>query len=265
MRILVISDIHLEFGPFGFPTLMPDFDVMVFAGDIGKPVAKAVQWIAEQQVDHFKGRPAIYVAGNHEFYGTELKSNLIEGSAAAETFGVHFLSRNTVVLNGVRFIGCILWTDYRLYGTPKPSMVHAGQTINDHRLIRYKEATVTIVGSCLGTLPSNIGWIWHSLNRNWLTDLTALLWSSRTTRRTRNRLLLNTGAARLRPRSLQTSAMSSNNFNRSSGFTVTITPHMIIWSGGPAFLRIRRATPIAMATERTAGLIRAASSNCSGR
>lgn len=141
MRILVISDIHLEFGPFDFPTLMPDFDVMVFAGDIGKPVAKAVQWIAEQQVDHFKGRPTIYVAGNHEFYGTELKSNLIEGRAAAETFGVHFLSRNTVVLNGVRFIGCILWTDYRLYGTPKPSMVHAGQTINDHRLIRYKEAT----------------------------------------------------------------------------------------------------------------------------
>lgn len=30
-------------------------------------------------------------------------------------------------------------TDYRLLGTPKPLMVAAGQELNDHRLIRYRE------------------------------------------------------------------------------------------------------------------------------
>lgn len=49
------------------------------------------------------------------------------------------MHRRTVVIERVRFIGCTLWTDYRLLGTPKPSMVFAGQELNDHRLIRYRE------------------------------------------------------------------------------------------------------------------------------
>lgn len=140
MRILVISDIHLECGPFKFPEPMPDFDVAVFAGDIGQPISEAIRWMAEQRVGPLKDGPAIYVPGNHEFYHAEMKSSLEKGRAAAEASGVDLLSRDTVVIGGVRFIGCVLWTDYRLYGTPKPSMVHAGQTLNDHRLIRYQEA-----------------------------------------------------------------------------------------------------------------------------
>lgn len=58
---------------------------------------------------------------------------------AAEEAGIHLLNRTTVVIDGVRFIGCILWTDYRLLGTPKPSMIYAGHELNDHTLIRYRE------------------------------------------------------------------------------------------------------------------------------
>lgn len=142
MRLLVISDIHLECGPFKFPALIPDFDVAVFAGDIGHPISAAVSWMVEQeQVGPLRGRPVVYVPGNHEFYGTVMQHNLAKGRAAAELTNIELLSRRTVVIGEVRFIGCILWTDYRLYGTPKPSMVYAGQTLNDHRLIRYKEAS----------------------------------------------------------------------------------------------------------------------------
>jgi len=141
MRLLAISDIHLECGPFEFPASMPDFDVAVFAGDVGKPISEAVRWMAGQRAGPLKGRPAIYVPGNHEFYNAEMKSSLAKGRVAAETFGIDLLSRDTAIIDGVRFIGCVLWTDYRLYGTPKPSMVYAGQTLNDHRLIRYQEAS----------------------------------------------------------------------------------------------------------------------------
>lgn len=142
MRLLVISDIHLEFGPFEFPNSMPDFDIAVFAGDIGQPISAAISWMVEQErTGPLRGRPVVYVPGNHEFYGSVMQHNIAKGREAAELANSELLSRRTAVIGGVRFIGCVLWTDYRLFGTPKPSMVYAGQTLNDHRLIRYKEAS----------------------------------------------------------------------------------------------------------------------------
>lgn len=142
MRLLVISDIHLECGPLEFPASMPDFDVAVFAGDVGQPISAAVSWMVKQgQTGLLRGRPVVYVPGNHEFYGTVMQHNLATGREASESANIGLLSRRTIVIGEVRFIGCTLWTDYRLYGTPKPSMVYAGQTLSDHRLIRYKEAS----------------------------------------------------------------------------------------------------------------------------
>lgn len=141
MRLLVVSDIHLEFGRFEFPSPMPDFDVAVFAGDIGQPISAAIEWFAQQRGEggSLHDRPTIYVPGNHEFYRTEFKANLAAGMEAAKLARVELLFRRSVVIAGTRFIGAILWTDYRLHGTPKPSMVYAGQTLNDHRLIRYRQ------------------------------------------------------------------------------------------------------------------------------
>lgn len=141
MRLLVVSDIHLEFGRFEFPSPMPDYDVAVFAGDIGQPISSAIEWMAQRQGEGgpLRDRPILYVPGNHEFYGTEFKADLAKGTQAAEIAGIELLFRRAVVVGEVRFIGAILWTDYRILGTPKPSMVHAGQTLNDHRLIRYRQ------------------------------------------------------------------------------------------------------------------------------
>lgn len=142
MRLLVISDLHLEFGLYEFVDGLPEFDAAVFAGDIGRPVKEAVLWLACQSArGPLKDRPVIYVAGNHEFYHTEMHSNLAAGRQAADEAGIHLLQRDAVILDGVRFLGCTLWTDYRLLGTPKPSMIVAGQELNDHRLVRYREAS----------------------------------------------------------------------------------------------------------------------------
>jgi Icc-related predicted phosphoesterase len=140
MRLLVISDVHIEFGPFRFSEPMPQFDVAVFAGDVHQPIVAAVDWLSSQrEAGPLQGRDIVYVAGNHEFYKSEMKGNLTAGTEQAEAAGIHLLHRRTVIIRHVRFIGCTLWTDYRLLGTPKPSMVFAGQELNDHRLIRYRE------------------------------------------------------------------------------------------------------------------------------
>jgi len=140
MHLLVISDLHLEFGPFSFPKQMPEFDVAVFAGDVHRPIAAALNWMVEQrETGPLRGREIVYVAGNHEFYNSEMRGNLAGGVEQADQAGIHLLHRRPVIIGKVRFIGCTLWTDYRLLGTPKPSMVFAGQELNDHRLIRYRE------------------------------------------------------------------------------------------------------------------------------
>ena len=81
---------------------------------------------------------ADYVAGNHEFYGhaiDPMRAKMREGAALN---GIHFLENESVVIDGVRFLGTTLWTDYRLMNdrTQSELMEHAQLRLNDHRLIR---------------------------------------------------------------------------------------------------------------------------------
>lgn len=135
MRLLVLSDIHLEFGPFELPNDIEDFDVAVFAGDIGSPIADSIAWIDAQRNGPLRGRPVVFVPGNHEFYGAEILSSLEEARSLAEAAGIHLLAPNTAVIDGTRFIGCTLWTDYALLGDPSGARQTALLRMNDHRLI----------------------------------------------------------------------------------------------------------------------------------
>ncbi|SDL95924.1 Calcineurin-like phosphoesterase superfamily domain-containing protein [Modicisalibacter muralis] len=110
MRLRILSDLHLEH--FEGERDLPDIgvDVVVLAGNIHRQ-AEGLAWAAER----FSGTPTIYVAGNHEYYGsqiTRLRSQLYED---AHRLNIHFLDNDTVTLGGVRFLGTTLWTDFALY------------------------------------------------------------------------------------------------------------------------------------------------------
>ncbi|RVA80063.1 metallophosphoesterase, partial [Mesorhizobium sp. M7A.F.Ca.CA.001.11.2.1] len=78
----------------------------------------------------------VYVAGNHEFYKGSIKEGLEDGRNAAAQFPrVYFLENDSVVIDGVRFVGATLWTDYRVEGHPELAMAYARERMNDHRLI----------------------------------------------------------------------------------------------------------------------------------
>jgi hypothetical protein len=51
---------------------------------------------------------------------------------------VTFLERETAVVAGVRFVGCTLWTDYALFGSPAEDMAHAEIAMTDHQTIAYR-------------------------------------------------------------------------------------------------------------------------------
>lgn len=262
MRLLVVSDVHLEFGPFAFPKPMPEFDVAVFAGDMHRPIVAALDWMVDQRrAGPLLGRQIVYVAGNHEFCKSEMKSNLTAGAEQADQAGIHLLHRRTVVIERVRFIGCTLWTDYRLLGTPKPSMVFAGQELNDHRLIRYRRRAVTIAASCLGMQQPSTGSTLHSFAASSGSCMMGRpLWSP-TTPLIRNRSSQGTRAARCRRPLFRISAPQSRNTSPSSGSTAMITDPTTTKSGARGFSPTRLATPTYWLA-KIGALIRAASSRC---
>lgn len=140
MRLWILSDLHAEqSAPVSLPEPKGEFDVAVIAGDVHGSCAAAVEWLATAPQLH--GKQVIFVPGNHEYFGSVLQDNVAAGlEAAAGTGGrIQLLSRSTASIGATRFIGCTLWTDYRLLGSPKASMVLAGQELDDHGLIRYRE------------------------------------------------------------------------------------------------------------------------------
>ncbi|MDX3809153.1 metallophosphoesterase [Bosea thiooxidans] len=139
MRLLVMSDLHLELSSFHFPDDIPEFDVAVFAGDIGCPLPATVEWIERKRRGPLRGRPVVFVAGNHEFYGTEIYGALSAGRDRAQRYGIHMLSPGAVELAGVRFVGSTLWTNYQLHQNPHSAQRAALREMNDHRRIKIGE------------------------------------------------------------------------------------------------------------------------------
>lgn len=142
MRLAIYSDLHLEMilRPKGsMPWLPPalDVDVVVLAGDIASGTY-GIRWAAEAFCQGNASPEVIYVAGNHEYYGENLRSLLAEMRWTAKKLGVHFLENNTVELGDVRFLGTTLWSDFELYGRGLAKTMHmkaARQQISDYSTI----------------------------------------------------------------------------------------------------------------------------------
>ena len=129
MKIHVLSDLHTEFAPFHPPET--DAEVVVLAGDVGvgtRGVPMIREWFPE--------KPVVYVAGNHEFYREAIPRLSEKIAVAAEGTRVHYLENRAVVIGGVRFLGCTLWTDFDVFGERVRCMAEAQVTMNDFRLIR---------------------------------------------------------------------------------------------------------------------------------
>ncbi|WP_198084395.1 metallophosphoesterase [Variovorax sp. E3] len=109
MKLLVLSDLHLEFEQFELDGKV-EFDVVILAGDIHSPGRHAIAWAAEC----FPGKPVVLVAGNHEYFGSVMHEELAEIRRQAKVVGVGFLDCDEIVIDGVRFLGCTLWTDFAL-------------------------------------------------------------------------------------------------------------------------------------------------------
>ena len=162
MKIQLASDLHLEFLQRNWPgerliAPMPGADVLVLAGDIANG-AHAFKLFADWPTP--KPIPIIFVAGNHEFYNHAMDPMFQKMREGAAMNNIHLLENESLMINGVRFLGTTLWTDYRLRlnRTQRQLMVYAEQRLNDHYLIRYGN----------GRFSAQDALALHEIARNWL-------------------------------------------------------------------------------------------------
>lgn len=111
-NIGLLSDLHLEGSNIEINN--PGWDCLVIAGDLSSDL---------DNIDHFfyycapKDIPIIYVLGNHEFEGKrlDLATNKIRDLLKPYE-NVHLLDNESIVINGVKFIGTTLWSNFESAG-----------------------------------------------------------------------------------------------------------------------------------------------------
>jgi len=155
MRLAVLSDLHLSVADMPVPAL--DCDLVILAGDIARP-QQAIEWARQFP------QPVIYVPGNHEYYGGSLAGTqdaLLRLSADSR---IHVLDQSELRLDGVRFLGCTLWTDFRMEPDQKRReelMAQASLFIRDFSRIKLSdesEQLFTPAASCQ-LFDQSVAWL----------------------------------------------------------------------------------------------------------
>lgn len=147
MKIALCSDLHLEFANITI-TNEQQADVLILSGDIctakvfkHKPKERALvrQFFSDCSFmfDH-----VIYVMGNHEHYDYDVAHtyDLLKFELSPLT-NIHLLEKESITIDDVTFVGGTLWTNMN-NGDPL-TMWHCGQRMNDFRLIKNSNRSVT--------------------------------------------------------------------------------------------------------------------------
>lgn len=135
MKILILSDLHIEWGDFFIPDMENEKEtIVVLAGDIGlvkKPYTYR-DFIANT-CDRFK--KVIWIMGNHEFYGTNFPTALVKvWYATLEHENLEVVEKETIVVNDVAFVCATLWTS--MDNNNVMTMNDAKLWMNDYKYIR---------------------------------------------------------------------------------------------------------------------------------
>ena len=131
-NIGLVSDLHLEGS--GMDSLFnPDWDYLVIAGDLSANYNAMENFFAYKIPTHI---PVIYVLGNHEYEGKRIDTVIPKIREIIKPYeNVILLDNESVIIDGIKFIGSTLWTNFELYGNEiekiKENMHWANYNISD--------------------------------------------------------------------------------------------------------------------------------------
>ena len=155
MKIGILSDLHLSRDPFRLEAW--PWDVLVLAGDLGRP-ARAMAWAREAPC------PTVLVAGKHEYYGSDLATTVRTLKELAAGSKVTVLERESVLIGGIRFLGCTLWSDFRPRSGGQRFHENApliAETIRDFSSIRVSSDSPEVItpAVCRAVFDQTIDWL----------------------------------------------------------------------------------------------------------
>ena len=120
MNIQLLSDLHLEAHPHFVPEPAPGADVLVLAGDVGS--YQEGSQLADQDFGLARfsplplgagwPTPVLFVPGNHEYDAQDFDEAHARLRSTCDRLGIAWLERETLVMQGVRFVGTTLWSDF---------------------------------------------------------------------------------------------------------------------------------------------------------
>ncbi|MBA3594194.1 MAG: metallophosphoesterase [Polaromonas sp.] len=129
MNIQLLSDLHLESNPHFMAQPTPGADLLVLAGDIGSYQPGSLLAGTDFGLARFSPlpvaqggagwpTPVLFIPGNHEYDGLDFETTHTRLRETCERLGLVWLEQQSVVLQGVRFIGSTLWTDFDALSAP---------------------------------------------------------------------------------------------------------------------------------------------------
>jgi len=150
VNIQLLSDLHLESNPYFIARPLPGADVLVLAGDIGSYQEGSLLdklAVADFGLARFSPlplaqggaawpTPVLFLPGNHEYDGLEFEAAEERLRDTCARLGLVWLQRQAVVLQGVRFVGCTLWSDFDALA-PGAAPLDAG-ALAEQRKLREK-------------------------------------------------------------------------------------------------------------------------------
>ena len=144
MKIAICSDVHLEFGQLELENT-ENAEVLVLSGDICTACDLRVtdSILSSAKTDRYlefftacsKNFPhVIYVMGNHEHYHGDFATSAGILRDAMKQCGdnIHFLDKESIDIDGIRFIGGTLWTDFN--GEDEMTMNYVSRRMNDFQI-----------------------------------------------------------------------------------------------------------------------------------
>jgi 3',5'-cyclic AMP phosphodiesterase CpdA len=137
VKLNILSDLHLSKGELPLPG--EGADLVILAGDVARP-ERAIAWASRI------AKPVLYVPGNHEFYGGSIEGTAAELKRRAAGTNVRVLDCDEAVVEGVRFLGATLWTDFLAAGEGEArdaAMLEARRFMRDFSAVRMSEETFT--------------------------------------------------------------------------------------------------------------------------
>jgi len=137
MLLHVISDLHIEFASFEPPKT--DADIVILAGDVGCGF-QGLEWA----MHYFPDKPVLYILGNHEYYGHRIPGLIGDLRSRSIGTNVFVMESGEASIDGVRFLGCTLWTDFNLFGNAGSAIGEALRGMSDYELIRHSNSGIKL-------------------------------------------------------------------------------------------------------------------------